>query len=168
MESDKNKNMWMWVVVAVLVIGAIIAMVMSSKDDDVAVVTDANKEVAMDADDKLAPPEGVEDTTEGSVNKAAAPAATLTYQQALEKYKDRRIQFNDSCSAVPNNVTYKDNTGIMLDNRSAQTRTIKVGGTYTVKGYGFKIVTLPNITTQKTFLVDCDGQQNVATILVQE
>lgn len=125
-------------------------------------------DTAMDADDKTSLPEGVEDTTAGSVKATTPAAVTLSYQQALEQYKDKRIQFDNSCASTPKVVTYKDNTGIMLDNRSATTRTIKVGTAYTVKGYGFKIITLPNITTQKTFLVDCDGQQNVATILVQE
>ena len=94
---------------------------------------------------------------------------TVAYADALVKYKDRRIQFNASCQASPRSVTYKDNTGIMLDNRSAQSRTIKVGTTYTVKGYGFKIITLPDIYLKSsTLLVDCDKQQNVATVLVQE
>ncbi|MEK7227921.1 MAG: hypothetical protein AAB681_01030, partial [Patescibacteria group bacterium] len=92
-----------------------------------------------------------------------------SYANALVKYKDRRIQFDDTCRAFPSTVTYKDNTGIMLDNRSAQTRIIKVGSTYTVKPYGFKIIVLPDIYLKsKTLLVDCGAAQNVATILIQE
>jgi hypothetical protein len=66
-------------------------------------------------------------------------------------------------------VTYKDNSGIMIDNRSAQTRTVKVGTTFTIKPYGFKIVVLPDIYLKsQKILVDCDKMQNVATVLVQE
>ena len=109
-----------------------------------------------------------EDTSEGSVN-VGATAATISYTNALIKYADRRIQFNPTCQAFPNTVTYKDNTGIMLDNRSPVARTIKVGTNYTVKAWGFKIVVLPDIYLKsKTILIDCDKSQNVATILVQE
>jgi hypothetical protein len=87
----------------------------------------------------------------------------------LITYKDRRIQFDASCQATPNTVTYKDNTGIMLDNRTDKALSIKVGTTYTVAAYGFKIVYLPDVYRQsKTLLVDCGKQQNVATVLVQE
>ena len=166
---EKNKNLWIGVVVGVVIIAIALFAVMGGKDKGVDGLD--NKDVAMDSADR-SNPDGVEDTTDGSVNvktDATSPQVTLSYQQALEKYKDRRIQFDNSCATTPKTVTYKDNTGIMLDNRSATTRTIKVGTTYTVKGYGFKIVTLPDIYLQsKTLLVDCDGQQNVATVLVQE
>lgn len=170
MEPNQNKNMWMWVAVAVVVIGIVGFLVMDKKDSE-DMDSLENDQTAMDAKD-MQVPDGEEDVTEGSVNvktDATSPQVTLSYQQALEKYKDRRIQFDNSCATTPKSVTYKDNTGIMLDNRSAKTRTIKVGETYTVKAYGFKIITLPDTYLKsKTLLVDCDGQQNVATVLVQE
>lgn len=167
--DNKNKNMWM-VVGGLVVVALLIFAFANKKDvDDVAVTGDnTNSETAIDANDLTQAPEGVEDTSDTKTT-GTSPAVSLSYQQALEKYKDKRIQFDNSCATTPKTVTYKDNTGIMLDNRSAQTRTIKIGSTYTVKGYGFKIVTLPDTYKQsKTILVDCDGQQNVATILVQE
>jgi hypothetical protein len=166
MEPNKNKSMWMWVLVAVLVVVAVVLLAMKMKTGDMSLETNEGAETAMDAEDQTSLPGAVEEKTKESTN--TAKPTTLTYQQALEKYKDKRIQFDNSCASTPKTVTYKDNTGIMLDNRSSQTRTIKVGTAYTLKPYGFKIITLPNITTQKTFLVDCDNQQNVATILVQE
>lgn len=100
---------------------------------------------------------------------AGVSAVSISYAKALVQYADRRIQLDKNCQAYPNNVTYKDNTGIMIDNRSPQSRTVKVGTTFTIKPYGFKIVTLPGIYLKsKTLLVDCDGYQNVATVLVQE
>jgi hypothetical protein len=146
----------------VVVILLVILLVKPKGDSNMMGDADNNSDTALEA---------TEDVSEGSVNAPAAggQAVTMSYQKALETYKDRRIQFNDACAATPNTVTYKDNTGIMLDNRSAQSRTIKVGTTYTVKGYGFKIVTLPDIYLKSsTLLVDCDKQQNVATVLVQE
>ena len=110
-------------------------------------------------------PQSVQDTSQTT----GAGAASISYTNALVKYADRRIQLDTTCQARPNTATYKDNTGIMIDNRSPQTRTVKVGITFTIKPWGFKIVVLPDIyLANKTLLVDCDGSQNVATILVQE
>lgn len=178
MDNNTNvskSNNSMWIVVGVVVLIALIALFMSmSKKDDMAVVDD---NTAMQNTGEEMPPKAdqtnaVEDTSAGSIN-ATPGAVSISYADALVKYKDRRLQFttNTGVCAVskPNSVTYKDNTGIMLDNRSAETMTIKVGDTYTVKPYGFKIVTLQDVYLKaKTVLVDCEKQQNVATILIQE
>ena len=55
--------------------------------------------------------QGTEDVSSGSVN-AGSQTAALTYQQALKKYADHRIQFTGAysgCQANPSQVTYKDN-----------------------------------------------------------
>lgn len=111
--------------------------------------------------------EGSEDTTTGSVNTGAS-VPSLSYANALIQYKDRRIQLDLSCQASPNNVTYKDGTSIMLDNRSPSTRTVKLGSTYSIKPWGFKIVKLDSATVPATWYMDCDGSQNVATVLIQK
>ncbi len=95
-------------------------------------------------------------------------AASMSYAQALETYKDRRIQFDKACQATPNNVTYKNGTKIMLDNRAGVARTININGAVSLPAYGFKIVTLSSSTLPKTILVDCGTGQNVATILIQK
>lgn len=161
--ENKNNSKTIWIIVGAVVLILLIVLFAKTKSDkSMTDDTTATPDTALEA---------TEDTSTGSVNesKNGGQAVSISYAKALETYKDRRIQFNDSCTATPNNITYKDNTGIMLDNRSSKSRTIKVGTTYTVKGYGFKIITLPDTYRQnKTLLVDCDGQQNVATILVQE
>lgn len=111
-------------------------------------------------------PNSTQDT--GSQN-ANVVNTSISYADALVKYADKRIQLDPMCQAHPNNITYKDNTGIMIDNRSEKTRTVKIGATFTIKPWGFKIVVLPDVYLKsKTILVDCDQSQNVATILVQE
>ena len=111
-----------------------------------------------------------------TVKKTTPPPASkpvsLSYQNALELYQDnKRIQISgaDFCQVSPNNVMYKNGTSIMLDNRSAITRTIKigVGETYTIEGYGFRIVKLSSATLPATLLMDCGTQQNIAKILLQ-
>ncbi len=115
--------------------------------------------------------EATEDVTDGSVNKPASSTnagSSMSYTQALNTYKDRKIQFGVDCAATPSNMTFRNNTNIMLDNRSAQSRTITLGTTYTVKPYGFKIINLSSSTLPKTILVDCGQKQNIATILLQK
>ena len=113
--------------------------------------------------------------TTTAVKKTTVPVAnqpvSLSYQNALELYKDnKRIQLSGDtfCQVSPNNVMYKNGTSIMVDNRSSQTRTIKIGTTYTIEGYGFKIIKLSSATLPVTLLMDCNNQQNVAKILLQK
>lgn len=113
--------------------------------------------------------------TTTTVKKTVVPVAsqpvTMSYQKALETYKDNlRLQLSgaDFCQVSPNNVMYKNGTSIMIDNRSAKTRSIKIGSTsYSIEGYGFKIVKLSSSTLPATLLMDCGTQQNIAKILLQ-
>lgn len=114
-------------------------------------------------------------TTTTVAKKAVVPIAsqpvTMSYQKALETYKDNlRLQLSgaDFCQVSPNNVMYKNGTSIMIDNRSPQTHTVKVGVTYTIEGYGFKIIKLSSSVLPTTLVMDCDKQQNVAKILLQK
>jgi len=105
------------------------------------------------------------------VSEAGDDQVSLSYQNALVLYPaDKRIQLSGttSCQATPTNVTYKNGTSIMIDNRSAQSHTIKLGTTYVIPGYGFKIVKLSSATLPYAFFVDCDKQQNIATLSVQK
>ena len=92
----------------------------------------------------------------------------LTYQEALSIYKDRRIQLDERCQATPFNITYKNGTEIMIDNRSGFDRTINLGGVFTIEKYGFKIVKLYSDVLPKTLLLDCDSQENPAEIIIQK
>lgn len=107
--------------------------------------------------------------------KKAVPVASqpvsMSYTNALALYKDnKRIQLSgDSfCQVTPNNVMYKNGTSIMIDNRSAKTRTVKLLGSHTIAGYGFTILKLSSGTLPATLLMDCDTQQNVAKVLLQK
>lgn len=114
--------------------------------------------------------------TTTTVKKTVVPVAsqpvTMSYTNALALYKDNlRIQVSgaDFCQVTPNNVMYKNGTSIMIDNRSSITRNIKIGNTsYSIPGYGFKIVKLSSATLPITLLMDCGTQQNVAKILLQK
>lgn len=107
--------------------------------------------------------------------KAPVPTAnkpvSLSYQKALELYKEnKRIQLSGDvvCQASPNNVMYKNGTSFMIDNRTAKTLTVKVGSTYNIEPYGFRVVTLTSGVLPVTYLLDCGNQQNVAKIVLQK
>jgi hypothetical protein len=93
--------------------------------------------------------------------------ATLgDYTALVAQYASRRVQFGTNCQATPMAVTYKVGTQIMLDNRTNTASVLAFGGkTYNLTAYGYQIITLD---TEGTYLVDCGGQQNVATIVVQK
>jgi flagellar basal body-associated protein FliL len=151
MEPIKTKsNSTMYVVVGIIVILAIVFFAMSKKKEvEEAPVVDNI----------------TEDTSVAGVNEVepSSPEKALTYQQALVKYKDKRIQFTADCQASPDRQVFKVGTSIMLDNRAQKATTVKVGSTYNLGSYGFRIITLNNTGT---FLVDCGVSQNVATVIV--
>ena len=99
----------------------------------------------------------------------ATPVQPTTYGDAVQKYGDKRIQFDMYCQANPVNSTYKNGTAIMLDNRSGDARTIAVNGVhYVLGGYGWKILTLSSKVLPATWAVDCGSARNVSKILIQK
>lgn len=108
------------------------------------------------------------DSVEDTGGATGAPAASISYQNALVKYKDARIQLDKICQASPDKMTFKNGTNIMVDNRAPVARTVKVGSVFTLKAYSYKIVNLSSETLPATWYVDCDKSQNVATILIQK
>jgi Flp pilus assembly protein TadG len=156
---EKNKMLVWGGVIVVIIIAVALFFVFKNNQTTSQTGDQANNQTQTE-------PQSAQDISSQDTGAAAAP---ISYANALIKYADRRIQLDKNCQATPHTVTYKDNTGIMIDNRSAQTRTVKVGTTFTIKPYGFKIVVLPDVYLKsKTILVDCDQSQNVATVVVQE
>ncbi|HRH31479.1 MAG TPA: hypothetical protein PK950_02330 [Candidatus Paceibacterota bacterium] len=150
--ENRNKNVIVWVVVIILlIVGAILVF---GKKDDVVV-----------QEPVVVEPDSIEDTTEGSATQSGS---TIKYADALAQYADRRIQLDKTCQAVPNNVTYKAGTSIMIDNRSPQSARVRLGSAFTIKPYAFKIVKLSSASLPATYYIDCGTSQNVATVLVQK
>lgn len=102
------------------------------------------------------------------VSKPKSVAVSASYTQALIDYKDARIQLDSECRAIPSNVTYKNGTSIMIDNRAPVARTVTAGSTFSIPAYGFKIVNLSSATLPATWYVNCDQRVKVATILIQK
>jgi len=105
-----------------------------------------------------------------SPGASVTPTSTApgTYGDAVAAYANRRIQFDQYCQAVPNSFAIKKGLAIMLDNRSGDARTFAVdGASFTIPGYGWKIL-IPQVTSvPKTLYIDCGSARNVGTIIVQ-
>ena len=99
---------------------------------------------------------------------AANPTSGKSYSDLVKEYSGRLIQFDQRCQSFPNNVTYKNGTSILLDNRSDLARDITIGGTkYSLAGYGYQVVTLSSSSLPKEMGVSCGSQGNVGKILLQ-
>lgn len=157
MENSKNTNLLigLGVVLVVVAIGAY--WVMHKAPDS---YVEDNGSLAEPAD-------STEDTTDGSIN-VGAPAASISYANALIKYKNARLQLDKTCQASPDKMSFKNGAFLMVDNRAPVARTVKVGSVFSIKAYGFKIIKLSSATLPATWLVDCGASQNVSTILIQK
>jgi hypothetical protein len=101
--------------------------------------------------------------------KSGTAKQTVIYTDLVKKYEGRRIQFDINCQAIPNNITYKNGTEVMFDNRSGDARIITVGGVqHQLAGYGYKILTLTSSSLPKNLLISCGAAVNVGQILLQK
>ena len=166
--ENKNKNLWIWIVVIVIVL---IGVVVWATKSSAPTVTNNNNTPVVDNTNALQV-QSTEDLSIGSVNagnvNTGAPAASLSYAQALVTYKDARLQLDAVCQASPDNMTFKNNALLMIDNRAPVARNVHIGSIFPIKAYGFKIVKLSSTTLPVTWKVDCDSSQNVASILIQK
>jgi len=100
----------------------------------------------------------------------SSPVATpsKSYSDLVKEYEGRIIQFGDRCQVTPLNPTYKNGTSIMLDNRSSEARTVKVGDkSYNLQGYGYWIINLSSSSLPKELSINCGAALNVGKILLQ-
>ncbi|MBI2063965.1 MAG: hypothetical protein HYT65_03170 [Candidatus Yanofskybacteria bacterium] len=93
---------------------------------------------------------------------------TQVYSEVVKQYVGRHIQFDANCQAIPTQTTFKNGAAVLLDNRSGDARTIKIGDvSYSFPGYGYKILTLSSSTLPKTLNLNCGSAVNVGSILIQ-
>jgi hypothetical protein len=102
------------------------------------------------------------------VPKVSTPTKldSRTYSDLILAFKDSTLQFNSTCQVRMSTQVYKLGSEILLDNRSSFPMDIRIGTeTFKLGSYGYKTIFLNN---PGQFLVDCNNQQNVATINVQK
>ncbi|MGH2638474.1 MAG: hypothetical protein ACRDF4_04230 [Rhabdochlamydiaceae bacterium] len=105
-----------------------------------------------------------------ATGSVAVSGAKISYTQALNLYVGKRMQFDQNCVAIPNDVTYKRGTTIMFDNRADSSRLIKLDGTpYRISAYDYILVTLTtSFPLPHTIAVDCGSGENTANIYLQQ
>lgn len=106
-----------------------------------------------------------------SPSTSTSTSSPAQYSAAVKQYEGKRIQFDMYCQAIPTSLVFKNGTSVMLDNRSGDARTIKIGNTsYYLAGYGWKIVTLSVASSQlpATLWINCGSAVNVSKILLQQ
>lgn len=92
----------------------------------------------------------------------------LTYSEAVQLYKDRRIQFAPDCQVVPVSSVMRNGTKVMFDNRAAEARQVRLDRvSHFLAGYGFKIITLSSKTLPHTVMIDCGSGRNNGKIILQ-
>ena len=123
--------------------------------------------------------DNVVDNSGGSKTNVSKSAVVLSgtaedtekYSQLVKEYSGLRIQFDIRCQASPTDITVKNNTKVMFDNRSGDPRTITIGGVkYNFPGYGYKVL---NISGDKNALpakvtYNCGSALNTGSILIQK
>ncbi|MEK7585778.1 MAG: hypothetical protein AAB477_00890 [Patescibacteria group bacterium] len=129
-----------------------------------------NRQAEVDVDVNSPTVETQIDSTEDIGSTPPTGTVSISYTKALQVYKDKRIQLGvgSGCPAHPRAMTFKNNTTIMIDNRAPIARTFKLGTTYSIKAYGFRLINLSSDKLPATWLLDCDKQQNVATVTLQK
>lgn len=111
-------------------------------------------------------PTTTEETGGTSEVEGSAPVSS-SYQDALETYVGRSVQFdvvNGECSAFPTTQVFTVGSRVLLDNHGTQPVTVVFGAkTYNLKPFHY--ATLP-LKETGTFGFECGGK-NVATVTVR-
>jgi len=163
----ENKSKTGWVIGIIVVVLVIIGIVMASRSNNDEYANGGNNPTPT-----VSPTPTPDESNNGTQVGVGAGETSITYTQALVAYAQRRVQFShpvglNSCNATPQVVTFKAGTKFMLDNRTNSTAVIKFssGVQYSLPAYSFQIVSL---ATPRTYVVDCNSSQNVATVEIQK
>lgn len=170
----KNKQQIFWAVIVVVVLAVIwILMYMAygrsySVNNVQSIATTTSTNTNTTGNTNSVKPQG---TTVTKVSTSGLERLT-DYAAAIKTYNGKRFQFS-GCVATPSKITVKDNTKILLDNRSVKPIKINfdAGRIYTLGAYEFGAVTLGSVNKNYIIDVGCeyDGQvaYKVARILIE-
>lgn len=112
-------------------------------------------------------------STSKTTGSGTASGTTVSYNDILNQYKGRMIQFNAQCQATPGQMSLKAGEKILIDNRSADSKTIKLDSdTYALAGYNWRVITVKTTKALPYNLgIDCKSvngtTENSAVIKLQ-
>jgi hypothetical protein len=114
----------------------------------------------------VAPTKEVKSKNNKLVSVTPVTSDTRGYSELILAYQSKTLQFGSMCQVRTSNQGYKLGSEILLDNRNKIPVSIKIGqDTYKLDSYGYKVISL---NSQGKFMIDCNDNQNVATITVQK
>ena len=158
-----NKVLWAVIIVAVLVVGWIF---FRGGDNLLGPVTGTASPTVS--------PGTVPRTGTGAGSGGVIPGGTpvaqnlQNYSELVNQYAGRRVEFDEGCQMRPADVTFKNGTIVMFDNRSPQAKTIKIGNqSYNLPAYGYRFLTMNSQTVPLPLKVGCDNVPDVGRILLQ-
>lgn len=168
-DAQTMKKQYLWGVVAIAALIAFWAI--QQKDGSIKNLVD-NLNLGPMTSVSSSPTPNISTSTTPKSSVKVTPKATVstgTYGQLVDQYVGKRIQFDQYCQANPGSATFKNDTTIMLDNRSGDARIVTVGGVqYSLGGYGYKLVTVSSTVLPKTLNLNCGAAVNVGQILLQK
>lgn len=100
-------------------------------------------------------------------------SGSMGYTTLVRQYSDRKIQFDEFCHGVPGQLVVKKGQQILLDNRSSDTKTIKLDSQpHVLPGYNYRLVVITTSNPLPYSLgIDCKSvngnTENSAVINVQ-
>lgn len=162
----KNKKMILYIAAFICVIAAVVfSLQIRQKQGEIFQNSPAENPPAVQPESEA--PAKAAGSEKSSAQSKAQPA--LTYGEMVNKYAGYRIQFTENCQVVPNNVTYKNGTEVMFDNRASKKLAIALADEiYYFEPYSYKILPLYAKKLPFTIRIDCGTGKNNGTILLQQ
>lgn len=173
MTKNKQTAIWTTVAVVMIIIGVATFVKQRPRHASTKAVTEIHNQaqVATPASDVANTSTATSTLTTGIVTTGSPnpiPSKALSYGEAVAKYADHRIQFNDDCQGIPGQVFFANGITIMLDNRAGIKRRFSIAGkVYNVTAYGYTLATLKQKTLPAKLRVDCDSHMNAVEIIVE-
>ncbi len=164
-----KKQYWPIIIVA-SILGAASAYIVLAPNSSFSVEKEAQTNAPLETRPQTLPAEVPPPMVDSkkSVAKPKVLPPVLTYEQAMGKYGSNRIQLDPQCNAISSQMTVKNGTELMLDNRSSEERVVVFNlKNYKIPAYGFVVVKAQASSVPTVTFIDCDQQQNVATVSIQ-
>ncbi len=180
MEQDKKDvngvDMTNWrtivsIVLAIVVIGAIFFLARGAKNNEDMANDNQEESEIVESDVKEEEKSTIKSDalTAEDVDITKPAPVGLSYAEAVKAYGSNRMEFDAECKAGPAQATFKAGTRVMLGNQASAPVTIVVGeNSYTIKGYGYRTISLVSATYPATIDVMCNSIAGVAKVTLTQ
>jgi len=167
--NQEHKKTWITIAGGIVLVLIVIFSMQGGKSSTEVDDTSSSEDDAMMQDEVKTGEETTPSSGNPPANKSGSGLpVSMAYEEAVEKYEGRRIQFDNSCQASPSKLTYKNGTEIMFDNRSEQPKVISFDDqSKQLLGYSYTVIKMTSPSVPYTVIVSCGESKNVAQITLQ-